>query len=194
MNTTALSAKAHFWLKFEDGEYKNWAAPRDFGTQWFVLRNLYPNSPKAKATNKKRAPPVPPIDSSDEDITLAELCRKRAGVQEEISGSISEDEIGAIRVRSAVSHRAPPSPRPGRTRANANPDLQQAEATQRRASPSPRRASPRRARDNADPDLQQAEATRPRASPSPRRGRSNADPDLQQAEATRRAMLIQGGF
>ena len=163
MNTTAQTAKAHFWLKFEDGEYKNWAAPRGFGTQWFVLRNLYPNNPKAKATNKKRAPPVR-IDSSDEDITLAELCRKRAGVQEEISGSISEDEIGAIRVRSAVSHRAPPSPRPGRTRANANPDLQQAEATQRRASPSPRRA------------------------------RANADPDLKQAEATRRAMLIPGGY
>ena len=164
MNTTAQTAKAHFWLKFEDGEYKNWAAPRDFGTQWFVLRNLYPNSPKAKATNKKRAKPVPDDDSSDEDITLAEL-RERAQVHSQQMGEpaeISEDEICAIRVRRAVFRRASPSPR--RTRAN------------------------------ADPDLQQAEATRPRASPSPRRGRSNADPDLQQAEATRRAMLIPGGF
>ena len=133
MNTTAQTAKAHFWLKFEDGEYKNWAAPRDFGTQWFVLRNLYPNSPKAKATNKKRAKPVPDDDSSDEDITLAEL-RERAKVHSQQMGDpdeISEDEIGAIRVRSAVSRRAPPSPRPRRTRANADPDLQQAEATRR---------------------------------------------------------------
>ena len=131
MNTTAQTAKAHFWLKFEDGEYKNWAAPRDFGTQWFVLRNLYPDNPKAKATNKKRVKPVPAVYSSDEEITLAEL-RERAQVHSEQMGDpdeISEDEIRCIRVRSAVSSRAKASPR--RARANADPDLQQAEATRR---------------------------------------------------------------